>query len=154
MDNNRRHDPNGNNTSSDKCHNLSIHVLWTCQQGFSLPSLQRHAELGPSLLHQATSRGLPIIAAYFLDKRTDATACLPARHDPDRSTSTLLLLLDASEVCIGLPCKHESCVCWFSSFTPQLSPSVMGTKNCGANLCVLCPCALSKVHHHNAWMKE
>lgn len=85
----------------NKSNNLRQHAAWTCQQGFGLPSLQRHVELVPSLLHQATSQGLPIIAAYFLDKGTDATACLPAQHDPDRSTSTLLLLLEASEVCQG-----------------------------------------------------
>ena len=62
-------------------------------------SLQHRAELGPTLLHQATSRGLSQIASHFLDKGADATECLPAEHDPDRSTSTLLLLLQASEVC-------------------------------------------------------
>lgn len=64
-----------------------------------LPCMQQHAELGPSLLHQATSGGLFSIAAYFLNKGVDATECLPAQHDRDRSSSALLLLIEASEVC-------------------------------------------------------
>ena len=60
--------------------------------------MQQHAELGPALLHQATSKGLFSIAAYFVNKGVDATECLPAKHDRDRSTSTLLLLIEASEV--------------------------------------------------------